>query len=429
MNYEKSLRDISTILINSRDVSMFYGLFLAELNKSFVDNFPTAAVSKHKDANVINLIISKDFWREQLPTNSNKMFVIVHELEHVIREHILQASDDLFKERHLANIAMDLSINQCIPFDPPKDKDGKPIGVWMDQFAELNLEKFESSLYYYNRMLDAKKKKEQSKEKGQDSQGKCQKKGNKRGTSGCPGMDTWLDQIEDGTLEDWHSPWKELNNSLKGQEKELFRKEIQELTRKIAEETQKSQGTLPTHIADAIKENFNRKAPVISWKTLFRRFVGSSIDSSVRQTRKRPNFRFEDAPSWKYDYKTRIVVGVDTSGSVSQDELERFFSEINHMYKSGAKVDVCLWDASCEDFYEYKGELTFRRTKCGGTIASCFIDYVNQNVGKQRWTCAITLTDGYIEQEPIASKIPMMWVLTPGGSTEFTHRGPKIKMN
>jgi predicted metal-dependent peptidase len=79
--------------------------------------------------------------------------------------------------------------------------------------------------------------------------------------------------------------------------------------------------------------------------------------------------------------------------------------------------------------YEYKGENVWQRVCQGGTHASSFIEYVNKNKAKKHWTCAITLTDGYIESEPIPSNLPMLWVITSGGSTEFKHKSPKIKMN
>ena len=208
-----------------------------------------------------------------------------------------------------------------------------------------------------------------------------------------------------------------------------MRKEIQEMTRRVAEETQKLRGNIPSHIANAIKEDFGNKPPVISWKTLFNRFVGSTLTTEIYQTRKRPNFRFEDAPSNKYKNKVRIVVGCDSSGSVSDHELREFFGQIKHMWRAGVKVDICMWDAECDDAYDYKGENVYKRTKSGGTRASCFIEYVNENKRRKNWTCAINLTDGYIEDAPIKCNIPMLWVITSSGNVGFKHHAKKIKLN
>lgn len=323
-----------------------------------------------------------------------------------------------------------ISINQCIQNEegPRKDENGQPCGVWIEDFPELKLKPNESSLYYYNILNQAKQDKQNSKGSKDSLAGP---KGNKEGSSGSQVLDQILDNQAKGLGRsgDWHDKWEELMKGMGDKERELFKKEMQETMRKIAEETQKLRGTVPMHIENAIKDDFGNKPPVISWKTLFNRFIGSTLTTEIRQTRKRPNFRFEDAPSNKYKNKVKIVVGLDTSGSVSNEELKEFFGQVRHMWKAGVKVDVCLWDAECEDPYEYKGEQTFKRTRGGGTQASCFIDYVNKHRRKNNWTCAITLTDGFIEQDPIASTIPMLWVITSSGNTGFNHAAKKIKIN
>lgn len=339
-------------------------------------------------------------------------------------------SQGMFPDREISNIAMDISINQTITEELPRlDENGEKCGVYIEDFPELKLKKDESSLYYYTEILRAKEQKQYSKAKGEDS--KAGPKGNKNGTSGSKDLDGMLDGLDKrrGRNGDWHELWKELTDGMGDKEQDLLRKEIQEMVRRVAEETEKLKGNIPSHISNAIKENFGNKAPVVSWRTLFNRFIGSTLTTDIYQTRKRPNFRFEDAPTNRYKNKIRIIVGCDSSGSVSDHELQEFFGQIKHMWRAGVKVDVCMWDAACEDATEYKGENTYKRTKAGGTHASCFLEYVNENRRKKNYTCAICLTDGYIESEPIECKLPMLWVITSGGSTEFKHKAKKIKMN
>lgn len=353
--------------------------------------------------------------------------------EHVIREHLSDLSQGMFPDHGVANIAMDISINQTIIEELPRmDENGQKCGVYIEDFPGLALKKDQSTLYYYNEMLKAKEEKKATKGKKDSLSGKP---GNKDGSSGDKTMDEMLDAQEQkkniglGRSGDWHDLWKELTEGMGEKEQDLFRKEMQEAIRRVAEETQKLKGNVPVHISNAIKEEFGNKPPVVSWKTLFNRFVGSTITTDIRQTRKRPNFRFEDAPTNKYINKVRIVVGCDSSGSVSDNELKDFFGQIKHMYKAGVKIDVCMWDTNVHLEYEYKGENRYERVCQGGTRASSFIEHVNNNKNKKKWTCAINLTDGYIEQEPIACKLPMLWVITKGGSTDFKHKARKIKIN
>ncbi len=427
MDHEKSLQDIIfNMLCDPKYV--FYGLFLAELNKSFDDKFPTACVGKHINSSNISLILGKDFWEKTLFNDSRKKAILIHELEHVIREHLSDISQGMFPDTLIANMAMDIAINQDITEELPRtDEKGEKIGVFIEDFPEMKLEKHQSTLYYYGKMQQAKEEKKSSKGRGEDS--KAGEKGNKDGTSGCKEMDKWLDAQEQGKAGNWHEKWKDLIDSMGDKERELFRKEMQETMRRIGDETEKLRGTVPAHLATAMKNDFGNKPPIISWKTLFNRFIGSTLTTDIYQTRKRPNFRFEDAPSNKYKNKIKIVCGLDTSGSVSDHELQEFFGQIKHMYKAGVEVDVVLWDAECDEPYKYKGELSYKRTRGGGTRASCFIEYVNANKNKKNYTCAICLTDGYIESEPELCRLPMLWVITQNGSTAFKHPAHKIKIN
>lgn len=438
MDNEKSLQEL-TVLMLCDPLLSFYGLFMAEMNKTFSPKFPTAGVCGGKGG--VELILGDEFWNKTLFTQGRKGFIVIHELEHVIREHIFSIYKELCPDHEIANIAMDLTINQdCehlagnanakFRLEPVKiDEKGRKCGVWIDNFTKLKLKRNESTMYYYGELMKAKEQKQESKDKGEDSQ--SLPKGNKQGTSGDPELDGFLDGTAEGYNRegDWHGTWKELTDGMSDAQKDLLKKEIQETLKRVADETQKVKGTIPAHLEQAIKDNFGIQPQVISWKTLFNRFIGSTVSTDVYQTRKRPNFRFEDAPVSKYKTKVKIICGIDESGSVGEEELEEFFSQVKHMHKAGVHVDIALWDAEVHHTYQYKGEMILKRVCGGGTEASSFIRYVNENKSKENWTCAITLTDGYIEQNPDKCKIPMLWVISSGGSTEFDHHAKKVKIN
>lgn len=79
MNHDKNLQDvIFSMLCNQKYI--FYGLFLAELNKSFDDKFPTACVGKHPESVNINLVIGKNFWEKICDNNSKRTGILIHEL-------------------------------------------------------------------------------------------------------------------------------------------------------------------------------------------------------------------------------------------------------------------------------------------------------------------------------------------------------------
>ena len=108
--------DLSKI---SKDLMLkepYYGFFLIMLNKVWSNRLPTAGVSK----NGINyqLAINSEFW-DSLST-LHKLGLLKHELLHIAFGHLTTFT--LFKDKRLANVAMDMEINQYI------DKDLLPEG-------------------------------------------------------------------------------------------------------------------------------------------------------------------------------------------------------------------------------------------------------------------------------------------------------------
>jgi len=86
----------------------FYGFFLIMLNKVWNNRIPTAGVSK----NGINyqLTINEDFWQGM--TDNHRIGILKHELLHIAYFHLSMYFN--FPDRKLANIAMDMEINQYI---------------------------------------------------------------------------------------------------------------------------------------------------------------------------------------------------------------------------------------------------------------------------------------------------------------------------
>ena len=86
----------------------YYGFFLIMLNKLWSKKIPTAGVSK----NGINyqLVVNDDFW-ESL-TDMHRLGLLKHELLHIAFGHLTTVFK--FSDRKLANIAMDMEINQYI---------------------------------------------------------------------------------------------------------------------------------------------------------------------------------------------------------------------------------------------------------------------------------------------------------------------------
>src|SRR5687768_3129976 len=119
----------------------FYASLVMNLERAPTDRArtltPTACVFARRNG-AIGLAVNEGFFGKLAPKEQEA--VLVHECLHVVHLHLLRAADD-FERRDLANIAMDLAINQYIR--------GLPAGALaLNQFQDLALPPEETADLY-----------------------------------------------------------------------------------------------------------------------------------------------------------------------------------------------------------------------------------------------------------------------------------------
>lgn len=416
MNFEKSLNNLCWEMLLEEP---FYGLFLAELNKRFSKRMPTACVGKDSQSINVDLIIGEDFWETTLKNDSQRKFVLQHELLHVCFNHFFF---DWMQDKLIRNMAMDTSINQMITkYEGPTEKGFEP--QLPSLYPQLNLKLNEGSQYYYDEFMKAYENKQQSALKGQDS--KAGPKGNKDGTSGDKRFDQMMDNRDQ--YGDWHDLWEQITKDMTEGEKKILEEQINSALREVADQIEKQRGTIPAHLQDIIKKVFQHKKPVVEWKQLFKQFIGSAQSADEYRTRKRPNLRFEDSPVTRFNPKVRVALGVDMSGSMGDDDLNEVFGEVYHVWKGGGKVTICSWDTMVHDVYEYKGEKHIKRSCCGGTEMSSFMRWANEH--KKDYDVAICFSDGYVEGGIQKCDLPCLILITTNGNKEIDTKHKVLRMN
>ena len=121
----------------------FYGLFLVSLNKEWDDRVPTAGVCKHNIG--YKLKVNTEFWNSL--SQEHQLGLLKHELLHIVFFHVNIQEE--FADKKLANIAMDIEINQYI------DSDILPEGALLPStFPELNLPFKAGCREYYKLLQD-----------------------------------------------------------------------------------------------------------------------------------------------------------------------------------------------------------------------------------------------------------------------------------
>ena len=405
MNKQESLSKTSKSLMLQEP---FYGFFLIMLNKVWNDAIGTAAVSK----NGINyqLTISEKFW-EPL-SELHRIGLLKHELLHIAFNHL--TTFDLFQDKKLANIAMDMEINQYI------DKDWIPEGaIDIDDYGDLNLDTRAGSRYYYDKLQKLQKKKKQN------------------GTCGSENMDKLLDALEKGDCQVTigmprgegdkdvnmpNHPWKEFEN-LPEAEKQLIENQVQRILQEVKSQTEKKRGHVPGEMKGIIKIE-EIVPPKFNWKNYLRRFTGISTKIFTKKIRRKENTKFPDMPGLKVKMKQKLMLAIDTSGSVCDDEVREFMNEMHHIYKTGVDITLVQCDTYIRDISEYKGTYDLKLHGRGGTDFTPVIEYFNENTS---YTSLVYFTDGEASTY-VNPRAKVLWVHSEQSNINEDLPGLKIKL-
>jgi predicted metal-dependent peptidase len=367
----------------------FYGLFLIGINKTYSEQIPTAGVSKHNIG--IQLTINPEFYNDL--SEDHRYGLIKHELLHIAFGHLLLR--DLYSNHKLFNIAADLEINQYIL--ESKLPTG---GLLLSSFPELDLPTKAGTKKYYELL-------EQAQEDGS-----------------CPSLDALMNKM-DGESEYCHSTWNEFDN-LSEPDKKLLQKQVEHQLKESAEQTVKKCGSIPGEMSDIISRLLHIEPAKFDWKGYLRRFVGNSSIVYTKKLRRKYNKRYAANPGLKIKFKNHILVGVDTSGSVNNEELKEFFSELTHMHKTGHKISVAQCDTSLRTIEEFQPKKDWEIHGRGGTSFQPVIDHYNEKKGV--YTALIYLTDGEAYAPENCPK-NALWVHSSHCSINEELPGQKIQLN
>lgn len=382
----------------------FYGLFLIMLNKQWSKELDTAGVTV---AGInYKLMINEEFW-EGL-TLDHRKGLLKHELLHIAFFHLTDYSDMM--DKTLANIAMDLEINQYI--DPDMLPPG---GMMLNLFPELKLDEKAGSRYYYEKLKQAAQK------------GSCSNLNKILAAEAAGNMVVEVTIKGDGEVEvriPDHSQWGE--GEADEATKKLVENQTKHILNEIKDQVEKSRGTIPGELASILEKINTVQEAKFDWKGYLRRFAGGSVKVYTKKTRRKYNKRYEDNPGLKIKQRKHVLVAIDTSGSVSSNELLEFMQEINHIFKTGADVTVVQADTAIRNIAAYNPNNDYKIYGRGGTDFEPVVDYYNENTRK--YSCLIYLTDGEAPA-PETVKGRVLWALS-STSQETNHLpGITIKLN
>lgn len=358
----------------------FYGLFLLGLSKVIDKSVETACVRKRG----INceLVINPEYWETQ--DDIQQLNLLNHEIYHIVFQHMFMTS--FFKNHEVLNVAADCEVNSYL-----QNLDD----TWIVP-SMFNAESKLGTKVYYDIIMS------------QTPPPPLQGGGGSNSSNILP--DT----------KDDHSSWGKEFQECSDAEKQLIQNQINSQIKTAAEQTMKMNGTIPAEMKAIVDELFKPKPRVFDWKAYFRRMLGSIYDINIKKTRRKESIRFPGAAGIKHKKKVSILVAVDTSGSVNNEELKDFFSEITYIYKAGARITILECDAAISANYEYTGKWTGKVHGRGGTDFQPVIDYYKKNM--KDYAALVYFTDGECS---IPNNVPRdtIWVITSAGDHKKEYPG------
>ena len=396
----------------------FYGFILSKMVTSFTRAIPTAGAGFTN--NNYQLLINPDFFNP-LPLEQ-RMGILLHEAMHVILKHIFRVGE---RDHMLFNVAADIALNQHI------ERSWLPEGAMYPETFKLSSNL--TAEQYYELLKEEQKKQQKEKDEWEEQNGtgdcpSCDGSGEKDGEEceeckgtgkeqgkGWPGPANGnpdLTGSEQHTL-DAHDFW----DNLTPEEQELAE---QMMEKNIQDAMEKTRGNTPGNMEHILE--LWKRAPKISWKKVLKKYVSSKIGDKQatikRRNRRMPNRMELKGRRVSFD-KPLIIAGIDTSGSMSDEEIVNGLIEINEVCKvSNSTLQVVQIDTQINGVEEYDPKKkNFKRRGCGGTYMGAMAKYLNEN--KIEHDVLVMISDMEIEDVPSDvnwknHKKPTLWLNTSG---------------
>ena len=418
---EQKIERAHISILQSQKFRFFSGMTM--VGKVYVsDDVPTARTN------------GIDIWygREFVDSLNQKqlLFLVLHELSHMAWRHLSVWKNLYEKDPLLANAACDFVINlQLLDQDPqeteiqfPTDADGNRMGLIDEKYRGWDSKQVFDDLM------------QECEDDGEDD-GDCGGDDGGGGTGGYPSDDK---KPKKGRTRSGIGKQQFDEHDWEGG-KELTEKEKRDHEGRIARALQQGKQLVGKMGGEVDRNLLDLVQPEVDWRDVLRDCVKNvckgSGDSSWRRFSRRhlgadiflPQ-NIEHRVGW-------VVDGTDTSGSVGNEILSKFMSEIksicNEVMPEG--LHHLYWDtrvAGHETYTPAEYDQIDKVTKPrggGGTDPSCLPTYIKKEITDkgQQVDVVVILTDGYFYGEGDWSQVscPVIWCVV--GNPSFTAQSGK----
>ncbi|PHN05763.1 vWA domain-containing protein [Flavilitoribacter nigricans] len=375
---------LTQILIEILLREPFFGHLAAKLLRESREDVEETGLVLQSDGTIV-LGVNPAFWRLADLDESGRYGAIKHELLHLALLHPFRKRE--FAQAELYTIAADLVVNQYLSADQLR-----PDQIRLDRLHSVAWEPNRSLGYYYRKLEAALAGAQKLSKPDQEQIGQ------------------WSDPSHPAQQQ--HQFWADAMDTLDLEQKEALASIWQHQIKGLVEkEVTASFYRLDEPLRELIFRRLGEQAAKVDWKRVLRMFATNSRKMLLKDTIRRPSKRYGTVPGVKIRRHQKLMIALDTSGSLPPAMLSAFLREIHQLWRTGAEMTIVECDDQIHNQYPYRGQKVLDVAGRGSTAFDPPIQLAND----LRLDGLIYLTDGFGPIPEVAPRMPMLWLISHQG--------------
>jgi predicted metal-dependent peptidase len=386
MSFMDELADASFRLLAREP---FFGHVFTGMIREPSESLPSMGLAL-ANSQTVRLLVNPSWWQKPSLTEAQRLGAIKHQLLHMVLKHCIREHE--FLHRDLFWVAADLVVNQYIAAESLL-----PEAITLRLFPWMPLG--EEVGFYYRALLELLTKTPCESESQETSQSRETLRR--------------LLKEEHSHLEE-HGRWQDFTEqpqAARGVAEQFIDEAVVRSSKRIRGQ---QFDDLPESLQIYLKKLLQSLEPQFDWRRVLRLFAESSRRTWLKNTLRRPSKRYGTTPGIQIRNKQRLMVAIDTSGSIVEEELRLFFSELYHIWRRGAEIMVVECDCVIHKTWRYCGVPPEKINGGGGTSFDPPLKWANEVYHPD---AVLYFTDGYAPAPSFPSRQALLWVITPGGVT------------
>ena len=346
----------------------FFGHLLSGINREITEDQTSVGVTFRSGRPLLR--INPEFFVNKLPVDGQRSAVIKHEVLHLLLNHPGRF-DAAHMDAQVFGLAANIVVNQLVG-----DKWPSPPGaIDLDAFEFVLPPNMTVEWYYDELMLH---------------------------------RDEIPEEMAPGHSD--HDQWSDSDDQA---EDAISQHELARAMRNAKDRSGDQFDEVDTEIQELVEAMIDELEPSVDWRRVIRMFTTSSRRTRIANTLRRPSKRYGTYPGIKVKRIHRLAVVVDTSGSIKEESLADFFSEVRAIWRQGSEVTVIEADNEVRASWEYRGQVPPKARGRGGTKFDPALRWVADSTPP--FDAVLYFTDGKATAPTVRTRCDVLWVLTADG--------------